>query len=81
MEHRHIDTDGSILTVAAIVSIMEHGKDSDLIALMRRLRREPFSQSADNAMTAAENVYVYGASILIKECLNLWRSEANDRKP
>lgn len=81
MEHRHIDTDGSILTVAAIVSIMEHGKDSDLIALMRRLRREPFSQSADNAMTAAENVYVYGTSILIKECLNLWRSEANDRKP
>lgn len=81
MDHRHIDTDDSILTVAAIVSIMERGKDRDVIQMMKRLRREPFSQSADNALHAADQFEVYGISKMIKECLNRWRSENVTRTP
>jgi len=80
MDHRHIDTDDSILTVAAIVSIMERGTDRDVMDLMRRLRSEPFSQTADNALVAAEEVYVYGTSKLIRDCLAEWRNE-NACKP
>lgn len=73
MEHRHIVTDDAVLTVAAAESILQRGKDADVVAMMHRLRREPFSQSADNALVAAENVEVYGFSAMVKTCLQRWR--------
>lgn len=80
MKHRHIDSDDKILTVAAIESILERGTDAEVMALMRRLKDEPHSQSADNALIAAENTNVYGISTMIKECIQRWR-ESNGIKP
>ena len=77
MEHRHIVTDASLVTVAAAESVIERGTDSDFVALMKRLRSDPFSESADNALVAAENVESYGNSMIVRKCLEKWRREAS----
>lgn len=80
MQHRHIVTDGSVITVAAAESILDRGRDADFIALMRRLRKEPHSVSANNALVAAEASSSGNAEIL-KRCLAEWRGEGHEIQP
>jgi len=75
MRHRHIDIDGDILSVTAVASIIERGQHHDIVAMMRKLRADPFSKSADNALMAAENSDVYGYPTMIRECIAQWRRE------
>ena len=73
MRHRHIDVEQGHYSVAIIHSIIERGGASDLKALLRLLRHDPFSDVADMAVTAAQTSNVYGYPALILECLKEWR--------
>ncbi|NTF17998.1 hypothetical protein G6L37_06245 [Agrobacterium rubi] len=80
MEHRHIET-GDILTVAAVESVLERGRDREFIAMMNGLRAEPFSRSADNALVAAEGTDVYGRSKMLTACIEKWRNDVAPQYP
>ena len=75
MTHRNLDIPGDSRTVAAIHSILERGKDPDIYRLMMDLRRDPFSEAADNALAAARESTVYGYPALIVGLIDRWRKE------
>lgn len=71
MQHRHLDT--TRLSTAAIASILERGGASDILALMRALRADPYGETADAALRAVDASEVYGYPELIRACLREWR--------
>jgi hypothetical protein len=76
MRHRYLSIPGDSRTVATIHSILERGRDADILRLMEDLRRDPFSEAADNALAAARDSQVYGYPAMIEACVRAWRRNA-----
>jgi hypothetical protein len=73
MRHRHLNVPEGHYSIAAIHSILERGGASDIKALLRAVRDNPFSEVADMAAQAAGDSEVYGYPTLILECIKEWR--------
>jgi hypothetical protein len=71
VQHRHLET--TRLSTAAVASILERGGASDILSLLRILRRDPHGEAASAALRAADASDVYGYPELIRACLLEWR--------
>jgi hypothetical protein len=76
MRHRHLDTPTGHWSIATIDSVLERGGASEILELLRELRRDPWGAAATAALAAAEHSQVYGYPELIRACLERWRYEA-----
>ena len=65
MEHRHIVTDDAVLTVAAAESILQRGKDADVVAMMHRLRIGATPTEHAIAAATVEAVRLLGAPAVV----------------
>jgi hypothetical protein len=75
MKHRHLDIPDDEYSVAAIHSIFERGRSSDIVKLFQAIRDDPFSHIAENALTAAGDSEVYGYPRLMTAAVEKWRAE------
>jgi hypothetical protein len=77
MKHRHLQVHEDDWGIDVIESILERGRASDVLRLFRKLRQEPFGETAENALVAAEHLQPYGYRYLIPNMLKIWRERSS----
>lgn len=74
MKHRHLNHEG--FTTAAIDDILERGRMTDWVPLLRDVSRDPFGPVADRVMRVVEHHPMYGTSTVWSRFVARRRAEA-----
>ncbi|CAN5673009.1 hypothetical protein BH18CHL1_BH18CHL1_00710 [soil metagenome] len=77
MKHRHLDAAG--FTTAAIDDILERGRLTDWVPLLRELCRDPFGPAAERVMRVVEHHPMFGTSTVWRRFVARRRAEVPAR--
>jgi hypothetical protein len=78
MRHSHLDMGDTDWSIAIVESVLERGPDSEIIALLKAVRKNPYGPAAEAVLRSIPHLRVYGYPKMFKIAIAAWRAQTDE---